>query len=220
MLERHITVSKTARYFLLGEPSEKISHIWFVCHGYGQLANFFLKNFEILDDGSTLIVSPEGMHRFYRNGFEGKVVACWMTREDRQADINDYVNFLDTLYTEILGQFKNRKPEISFLGFSQGAATVCRWINFGKAKPDNLVLWAGFFPTDFPPLPPGSDPANQPFGTINTTIVVGNQDEFLLETSLDEFAKILEDRKIKYRLVRFEGKHEIKPEVLKSIARH
>ncbi len=215
MNEKHIKVKKTARYFVLGEPSENISQVWFVCHGYGQLASYFLKNFELLTDNKTLVIAPEGMHRFYRNGFDGKVVASWMTKEDRLADIEDYVNFLDQLYIEIFESFQSHKPSVTFLGFSQGVSTVCRWVRFGKKKPDHLILWAGIFPPDLPPFEPGE---KNFFDKISTRVVIGNQDEYLNENSMSDFKKIMEKQGIKFQLLTFEGKHEINAEILKRIS--
>lgn len=213
MQEKHITVNKTARYFVLGEPTGKITQLWFVCHGYGQLANYFLKDFEILDNGKNLVVAPEGLHRFYWNNFDGKVVASWMTKEDRLSDINDYVNFLDSVYFETLKNFKGKKIKITVLGFSQGVATVCRWLSLGKVKPDNLILWAGMFPSDLK-----FDPDQNVFSKFKITIVVGNQDEFLKEDTILEYEKALKILGIKYNLLRFDGKHEINQDVLKTVA--
>ena len=41
-MEKHIKVERTARYFTLGELNEHTEQIWFVCHGYGQLAEYFM----------------------------------------------------------------------------------------------------------------------------------------------------------------------------------
>jgi hypothetical protein len=91
MVKKNIIVTKTARYFISGEPSESIEQVWFVCHGYAQLANYFIRNFEILNDGKNLIIAPEGLNRFYWKGFSDRVVASWMTKEDREDDIKDYL---------------------------------------------------------------------------------------------------------------------------------
>lgn len=213
MKENHIVINKTARYYTLGEPTENIEHIWFVCHGYGQPAAQFLKNFDILNDGKNFITAPEGLHRFYWNGFDGKVVASWMTREDRQNDIKDYVNFLDALYEKTLHRFKGRKIKITVLGFSQGVATVCRWLCLGKAKADNLILWAGIFPPDLKFAPDGNI-----FKKLKTTVVVGTRDEFLKEGQIEEYEHALEQLGINYQLIRFDGKHEINKEVLSNLA--
>ncbi|MCP5046462.1 MAG: phospholipase, partial [bacterium] len=60
MKKETIKVTKTARYFLLGEPGPHIRRVWFVCHGYGQLADDFLKEFQVLDNSHHLVVAPEG----------------------------------------------------------------------------------------------------------------------------------------------------------------
>src|SRR5207245_2948078 len=60
----HIRVARTAPYEVLG--SEKTAReIWFVLHGYGQLASSFIRAFAPLDDGTRLIVAPEALNRFY-----------------------------------------------------------------------------------------------------------------------------------------------------------
>src|SRR2546422_2073748 len=63
--EHHLPVSRTARYYTLGEPGRGTRQLWFVCHGYGQLAGRFIRHFEQLNDGSRVIVAPEGLSRFY-----------------------------------------------------------------------------------------------------------------------------------------------------------
>ena len=46
MIENSLVSQKSGRYFFNQEPSKKIEQLWIVCHGYGQLANYFLKWFE------------------------------------------------------------------------------------------------------------------------------------------------------------------------------
>src|SRR5205809_2907590 len=102
--EHHLSVAKTARYFTLGERSGGVAQVWFVCHGYGQLAGRFLEKLRVLDDGTgRLLVAPEGLSRFYlsESPAERRVGACWMTREDRLAEIDDYVQYLDAVYAAV-----------------------------------------------------------------------------------------------------------------------
>src|SRR2546425_1041706 len=89
MQEHHLAVDKTARYYSLGEPGPATRQLWFVCHGYGQLAGRFLRHFEPLDDGSRVIIAPEGLSRFYlsESPAERRVGASWMTREDRLVEM-------------------------------------------------------------------------------------------------------------------------------------
>ena len=148
MIQKNIVVQKTARYFVQGEVTDQTEEVWFVCHGYGQLAKYFLKKFEILNDGKKLVVAPEALNRFYWQGFSGRVGASWMTKEDRLEEIDDYTNYLDSVFQEVLSEFNGREVRINILGFSQATATVCRWVASKKPEITNLILWAGAFPHD------------------------------------------------------------------------
>ena len=103
--EHNIIVQKSARYFTLGYPSDKIKSIWFVLHGYGNLASEFINSFEIINDGENYIIAPEALNKFYLKGFYGKVGATWMTKENRENEINDYVNLLDSVYETKINKF-------------------------------------------------------------------------------------------------------------------
>ena len=204
MVQKNITIPKTARYFILGEASEQIEQVWFVCHGYAQLANYFLKNFEELNDGKTLVIAPEGLHRFYWQGFSKKVVASWMTKEDRENDIADYVNYLNVVYGKVLSGLKNKNVKVNVLGFSQGTATVCRWIADNKVKVENLILWAGAFPDDM-----NFKIDKVVLDKLKTYVVVGDADEFINEQEVEKHSNFLKENDIQYELIRFKGKHEI-----------
>ena len=204
MQQKNITVSKTARYFIFGDPVAEIEQIWFVCHGYAQLADDFITNFESLNNGKHLIIAPEGLHRFYWKGFSDEVVASWMTRVDRTDEINDYVKYLDAVYLEVASQVKNKNVKINVLGFSQGTSTICRWIVNKKYKVDNLILWGGAFPADV-----DLQSNKIYFNSINVFFVVGDGDQFIKEDAIKEHKKILINNQIRHKLIRFKGKHEI-----------
>ena len=58
-MEQHLTSTKTFRYFTYGDI-DKATKLIFVLHGYGQLAEFFIRKFHFLEE-DYLIVAPEGM---------------------------------------------------------------------------------------------------------------------------------------------------------------
>ena len=209
MQQKNILVPKTARYFILNEPSEQIEQVWFVCHGYAQLANYFINNFDGLDKNKHLVIAPEGLHRFYWKGFSERVVASWMTKEDRENDILDYVNYLNLVYAEVLSTLKNKNIKINVLGFSQGTATVCRWLASGNVKADNLILWAGAFPSDM-----NFQKDKETFNKLKTYVVVGDADEFISEDEVLKHSDLLKKNEIVFELIRFKGKHEISKEIL------
>ncbi len=212
MKESNITVSKTAKYYTLGELSEQTKQIWFVCHGYGQLARFFLRKFEVLDDGHNFIVAPEGLHRFYLSGTSGRVGASWMTKEAREDDIKDYINYLDALYIEVLSK-TTQKVTINVLGFSQGAATVSRWIGNGKTSIDNLILWSGIFPPDM-----NFEVNRGALEDLNIHLVIGNQDEYIEQVDIEEQQKALHEKKIPFKLLSFDGNHDIDTDTLVKLS--
>jgi predicted esterase len=204
MISKNIIIPKTARYFLSGELTSKTREIWFVCHGYGQLASYFMRNFEVLQNETTVVIAPEGLHRFYWGGFSGRVVASWMTKEAREDDIKDYVNYLNTVYSEVTSGIDLKDVKVNVLGFSQGTATVCRWLAADRIKADNLVLWAGAFPDDID-LRPGKNIFNK----SKIYLVIGDQDEFIKEEQVTDYLEHLDKNYIRYEVLRFNGKHEI-----------
>ena len=136
MQEHHLSVNRTARYFTLGSSSRGVAEVWFACHGYGQLAARFLEKLRVLDDGRRYLVAPEGLSRFYlsESPAERRVGASWMTREDRLAEIDDYVPYLDAVSADVFRSLDRARVTVHALGYSQGAATASRWVAMGKAK--------------------------------------------------------------------------------------
>src|SRR3989475_5842613 len=148
--EHRISVTRTARYFTLGDPAGGVEEVWFACHGYAQLAGRFLEKLRVLEDRQRYVVAPEGLSRFYltESPAERRVGASWMTREDRLHEIDDYVRYLDALYREVLGRVEGPAARVTALGFSQGTATVSRWAALGQSRLHHVVLWGGELPPD------------------------------------------------------------------------
>ncbi|MBA4407767.1 phospholipase [bacterium] len=209
---QRISISKTARYQIMGKPSEKINSVWIVLHGYSQLAEDFVKYFKPLSNESTLVIAPEALNRFYVKGFDGKVGATWMTKEDRENEIKDYVNYLDSVYDEVTKHCFWGKVKITVLGFSQGTATACRWILKGKNKIDRLILWGGGIPQDVDLLF-----QREFFNSIDLTIVLGDKDEFVSEEQFKKQINLLNEVKLIHKVYRFTGKHEINAAALRQL---
>ncbi|HET9983625.1 MAG TPA: hypothetical protein VFQ38_08555 [Longimicrobiales bacterium] len=222
MRERHLVVTRTARYAVLGEAVRRPEEVWFVLHGYGQLARRFIRGFEPLDDGRRLIVAPEGLNRYYLDdaggphGPEARVGATWMTRDDRLTEISDYVSYLDTLYRHTFAELDLDRDDtrVVALGFSQGAATVSRWTAIGAARPDLLVLWGSPAPPDLE-----LDVAAAAWADLQLALVYGTEDTSYGEAHAVSEAERLRVHGLSPRLVGFEGGHAIDPDVLQELAR-
>src|SRR5256714_10666900 len=178
MQEHHIGVTRSARYFTLGNSSSGVEEVWFACHGYGQLAARFLEKLRVLDDGRRYLVAPEGLSRFYlsESPTERRVGATWMTREDRLAEIDDYVRYLDAVYADVLRSLDRAAVTVHALGFSQGTSTVSRWAAMGNAKIDRLTLWGGEFPPD---LDLTVDALASRLRGMQLALVYGRSDEYI-----------------------------------------
>ena len=209
MAEHHLSVPRTARFFTLGNEAAPIE-LWFVLHGYGQLAARFIRHFEPLDDGSRLVVAPEGLSRFYIEANRPeKIGASWMTREDRLAEIADYVRYLDAVYAAVGGA---TRPRVVVLGFSQGTATAARWLATGSARADRLILWGGEVPPDL-----DLAAARARWSETGLTFVAGSADPFITAKVLARDEARLREHGVAYQVERFEGGHEIVPDVLRQI---
>lgn len=213
MKQVDIKIEKTARYFILGTPSDKITDVWFVCHGYGQLAKYFIKWFEPILNENTLIIAPEGLSRFYWNGFSGNVVASWMTKEERNSDIDDYVQYLDKVANEVLQ--KVMKVNIHILGFSQGASTASRWAALGKTATSNLILWAGSFPSDIDYLK-----NIETFNKFPLYFFIGDSDELFSEEIIAQYFAEIKEKEISFNLSRYNGGHKVLPQPLLKLQKH
>jgi predicted esterase len=142
-----IHIKKTARVSVLGGSGTETTEVWLLVHGYGQLSHFFIQSFQNIASPSSMIIAPEGLHRFYIEGFSGRVGASWMTTEERLVDIEDYLSYLDAVYDHYVKPLGD-KIRFNVLGFSQGTATVCRWVAHSHHSINNLILWAGMMPPD------------------------------------------------------------------------
>lgn len=209
MTEHHLTVQRTARYLTLG-PASGVEAVWFVLHGYGQLAPYFLRHFQPLDDGTRLIAAPEALSRFYIQEYS-RVGASWMTKEARRAEIDDYLAYLDAVYDRLFADLDRTDVAVTLLGFSQGAATASRWAALGRARFDRLICWAGDVAHDLDLDQHGA--ALQPL-----TMVVGTEDEYITPTRLAEAEARFQQHDVAYDLIRFEGGHRLDAAVLKRLA--
>ncbi len=205
MEERFIRVQRTARYHQLGD-TKTARAIWIVLHGYGHLARFFLTKFDGLHK-DLLIVAPEGLNRFYLDEAHQRVGATWMTREDREHEIKDQVNYLDAL-TDTIRSEVGDKP-VNVLGFSQGVATACRWSLLGRTRMNRLVLWAGGIPPE-----PGSAELRKAWAHFVPDIVLGTQDQYADEQVLKATTARLDTMDISYKVHRFVGGHVLEPVLL------
>lgn len=204
MRERRISATRRARYYTLGGEGD-VTEAWMAIHGFGQLAASFAAEFELVASPSRLIVVPEALNRFYLttagDGSHGdmRVGATWMTREDRDADIADYVEYLDAVRADAVAA----TLPLTALGFSQGVATVCRWAAAGARPVQRLVLWAG-------QIPPELDLAVLVDRVVDPLLIVyGTRDQHLPWVQSDAARARLDSAGVTYEVRTFDGGHRL-----------
>lgn len=217
--EHHLEVVRTARYWVLGGGVPDPSEVWFVLHGYKQLARRFLHRFQPLADGTRRIVAPEALSRFYAEAAPGRhgpgsvVGATWMTREDRENEIADYVRYLDLLADKMLSEVAGT-PRVVVLGFSQGVATAARWSCLGRVRPHRLVLWGDHLPPDLP-----MERAGERWRGVDVVMVRGERDGVFADGALAEReASMMAEAGLEARRVLYAGGHDIHQPTLQALA--
>jgi len=201
----HLQVTRTARYFMLGDKKLQPHTLIMVLHGYGMQASEFIKQFESVVKPGVWVVAPEGLSRFYKKGFSGDVVASWMTRDDRQLEIDDYVSYLDALHQHLS---KGIELKTVLLGFSQGCATGSRWFSYGKSRVDEIILWCGEFAEDIKKFPDVLPPLHY---------VYALQDEFIPPDRFEKQLEFIKGKGFQVYDYAFDGKHEINQETLARV---
>ena len=216
--QHHIRVQRSARWYELGGGGAGVTEIWLVVHGYAQLARDFIAAFEPIAAPGRLIVAPEALSRFYTQVERGvshqqaQVGATWMTREDRDAEILDYVDYIDAVLDRVRAAAPSAGRVVA-LGFSQGTATVSRWAVLGARVPDRLILWGGGPAADLP-VPR----LTERLGALSIELVHGVRDRVVPRGDVERAAARLRAHGVAVELRSYEGGHRIEPELLATVA--
>lgn len=200
MQTHHIEIKKTARLFTLGTLTEKTENIWLVFHGYGMLPEYFLQKFEDLDLEKNYVIAPEGLSRFYQNGLTGRIGASWMTSEDRDNEIKDYIQYIEDVYQTMI---KKHLPNIKLIcfGFSQGVATLFRWANMHQPPINQLNAWAGSIPKEVI--------EQYKLSSIPLKIYYGSEDPLINVEQAHKLLETLKHNKIAFQSIQYKGGHAV-----------
>lgn len=207
MKAHEIKFPRTAHYYTIGELSPDIKRVFFVFHGYGQLASNFVHKFDQLGD-DCLVIAPEGFSRFYWNEAKGIVGASWMTKVDRLKEIEDYCNYIEHLYFHFINQLPNN-IQINIFGFSQGGATAIRWIERNRPNFHNVILWGAAFPMDLEYIP-----MQDYLQDKNLYVVYGKDDQYLTNERIKMHEMFTQQQGLDFEMIWFEGKHVVDRTVL------
>ncbi|HKP29559.1 MAG TPA: hypothetical protein VJU15_09145 [Gemmatimonadales bacterium] len=201
---------KSTRVYHLGEVAGA-TEVWFVLHGFGQLAGQFIEDFAPAVRPGRVVIAPEGLNHFYTDHAGKKVGATWMTSEDREAEIRDYVDYLDEVGERFLSGLD--APRVEVHGFSQGSATAARWLSLGRTGAARLVIWGGELPPD-PPVETIVDRLN----AADLNVVMGDRDRYYSRDRVEQGLERLDAANVRYTMHWFAGGHVVDREVLSRLA--
>lgn len=209
-MEHHIDFNFSAPYYTLNELSEQTTDLWIVCPGYGQLAKYFIRRFDVFDAQKHFVVALQGLSKFYLPD-QKHVGASWMTKEDRETELKNQRSYFDAVMRSAWQGRELADFNVHLMGFSQGVSMISRMAAYAKIDFKTLILWAGGFPPEL---------AKADFSHLGAQsklkVVIGTEDEFY---ALNKNYQAEVDRMevaigLKPNIITFEGKHEMQREVL------
>jgi len=212
MHEYPVAYTQQSHFVTSHAPTGLETEIWLILHGYGQLSEFFIRKFRPVFDASRLIVAAEGIHRGYREGFSGRVGANWMTKHRRETDIENGMRYLDAVVDAVMNYYEVF-PTINAFGFSQGAATVSRWVAHTALPVEKMVLWGGGLAHEL-----DENVMREVAKGLDVTLVAGDKDPFIpgevLEEQFERMGKF-SFRNLQKRT--FDGAHDLNERLLVEI---
>lgn len=165
-------------------------------HGYGEDAATHLAALaQIPGADSWLLVAVQALHRFYTR--DQRIVASWMTRQDRELEIADNVDFVARVLRHVREEHRTRAPLV-FAGFSQGGAMAYRAAAHHAA--DAIIVLAADVPPDVTAAPAVSLPP--------VLIGRGVNDTWYTEAKLIADLAVLRNVGATVETCVFEGGHE------------
>jgi len=166
-------------------------------HGYIENAAIQLERLERIPGASAwILVSIQGLHRFYRGRTE-EVVASWMTREDRDVAIADNLAYVATALDEVP---RDDVTPIVYAGFSQGVAMAFRAAVLGRDRASGVIAIGGDVPPEL--LADRSLPFPPVF------LARGERDEWFTKSKFDADVAALTARGAPPRSLVYDGAHE------------
>jgi predicted esterase len=174
-------------------------------HGYAEDAEVQLERLRAIPESTRwLCVSIQALHPFYQRRSD-RVVASWMTRQDRELAIADNLAYVSTCLDAVAAEWSTI-PKVVFAGFSQGVAMAFRAaVNTTPGVAGVIAVGAD--------IPPELSP-NQMKRLSTVLIARGTSDEWYTKEKLADDKRRLRDCSVSVRALEFNGGHEWSSEVV------
>jgi predicted esterase len=204
VIERTIAAATHGRFLVAPPAGLDAAPMLVGFHGYGEGADAQLERLRAIPSADQwLIVAIQGLHRFYDRR-ANKVVASWMTRQDRELAIADNLAYVSAVIDEVLRE--RPAPYIVFSGFSQGVAMTFR-AAAASTRPVAGAIAAGG------DVPPEITPAA--LAKVGSALVCRGRDDWAYATeTFDRDLRRLREANVRVQPLEFDGGHEWSAEVV------
>jgi predicted esterase len=147
VIERTIPASTHGRYLVEPADTSDPAPLLVGFHGYAEAAETQLERLRAIPGSKGwLLVSVQGLHRFYRRR-SGDGVAGWMTRQDRELAIADNRAFIGAVIDEVALNWRVAQSLV-FAGFSQGVAMAFRAACSSSRPVSGIIALGGDVPPE------------------------------------------------------------------------
>jgi predicted esterase len=210
VIERTIATATHGRYLVLPPASPGPAPVLVGFHGYAEAAETQLERLRAIPGADRwLIVSIQGMHRFYQRR-TNDVIAGWMTRQDRELAIADNLAYVAGVMDAVAREWPDA-PRLAFAAFSQGVAMAFRAATASSRPVDGVIAVGG----DVPPELGANLLARVPAALVCR----GARDEWYTQTTFDSDVRRLREAGTDVRPLAFDGGHEWSDDVVREAAR-
>jgi predicted esterase len=180
-------------------------------HGQGESAEMqFDRLKSIAGEDSWIVVSIQGLHRFYR-GRSTDVVASWMTRQDREVSIADNIRYTVKVIDSVAKEYSANSSRV-MAGFSQGVSMAFRCAAGSGQVVDGVIALGG-------DIPPELDASA--LSRIRTVFLArGTRDEWYSAQKMTDDERRLREAGVRVQVFSFDAGHEWTPEFAQAAARY
>ena len=195
-------VTPTHGRVLIREAASSVTLAGF--HGYAQAAEDMMDALQQIPGSEAwTLISVQALNRFYTRG-DQKIVASWMTRQDREEAIADNIEYVDRA-------LEKQSADVFVLGFSQGVAMAYRAALLGKRAAAGIIAIGGDIPPDVKHVPAEKWP--------RVLIAAGTKDQWYTADKIAADETFLKSHGVSYEIFRHDEGHEITAAVRDEAAR-
>jgi predicted esterase len=177
-------------------------------HGYAEDAETQLERLRAIPESTRwLSVSIQALHRFYQRRTD-RVVASWMTRQDRELAIKDNIAYVATCIEAVVAEWPTM-PKVVFAGFSQGVGMAYRAAVDTSRGIAGVVAVGGDIPPELGACALMRVPA--------VLLARGISDEWYTEEQLAKDEQRLRQNPVSVRTVKLNAGHQWSSDLIASV---